>query len=53
MTDFEPILELETVNLDRSGGVARIELNRPEKLNAWNAALTADLLASLEAISAE
>ena len=53
MTDFEPILDLETVNLGRSGGVARIELNRPEKLNAWNAALTADLLASLEAISAD
>ena len=53
MTDFEPILELETVNLGRSGGVARIELNRPEKLNAWNAALTDDLLASLEAVAAD
>ncbi|MBU3673441.1 MAG: enoyl-CoA hydratase [Solirubrobacteraceae bacterium] len=53
MTDFEPILELETVNLGRSGGIARIELNRPEKLNAWNAALTDDLLASLEAVAAD
>jgi len=53
MTDFEPILDLETVNLGRSGGVARIELNRPEKLNAWNAALTGDLLASLEAVEAD
>lgn len=53
MTDFEPILDLETVNLGRSGGVARIELNRPERLNAWNAALTADLLASLEAVAGE
>ena len=53
MTDFEPILDLETVNLGRAGGVARIELNRPEKLNAWNARLTEDLLASLEAITAD
>ena len=53
MTDFEPILELETVNLGRSGGIARIELNRPEKLNAWNAALTDDLLASLDAVAAD
>ena len=53
MTDFEPILDLETVNLGRAGGVARIELNRPEKLNAWNAGLTADLLASLEAIASD
>lgn len=53
MTEFEPLLDLETVNLGRSGGVARIELNRPEKLNAWNAALTGDLLASLEAIAGD
>lgn len=53
MTNFEPIVDLETVNLGRSGGVARIELNRPEKLNAWNSKLTDDLLASLEAIAAD
>lgn len=53
MTEFEPILDLQTVNLARSGGVARIELNRPEKLNAWNAALTEDLMASIEAIAAD
>lgn len=53
MTDFEPLLDLETVNLGRSGGIARIELDRPEKLNAWNARLTEDLLASLEAIAAD
>lgn len=53
MTEFEPILELETVNLGRAGGIARIELNRPEKLNAWNAALTDDLMASLEAIAGD
>lgn len=53
MSEFEPILDLETVNLGRAGAVARIELNRPEKLNAWNSALTEDLLASLEAIAGD
>jgi 2-(1,2-epoxy-1,2-dihydrophenyl)acetyl-CoA isomerase len=33
----------ETVIWDRDGGVGRLTLNRPETLNAWNAALGADL----------
>jgi 2-(1,2-epoxy-1,2-dihydrophenyl)acetyl-CoA isomerase len=38
----------ETVNLILSpSGVATVELNRPESLNAWNRALGADLLAAL------
>ena len=53
MTAFEPILDLENVNLGRAGGLARIELDRPEKLNAWNAGLTEDLIASLEAIAGD
>ena len=38
----------ETVNFERLGGVARIELNRPDALNAWNLQLGLDLRAALE-----
>jgi 2-(1,2-epoxy-1,2-dihydrophenyl)acetyl-CoA isomerase len=43
----EPNIQLETVNVRAADGVARIELNRPEALNAWNAQLGEDLLAAL------
>jgi 2-(1,2-epoxy-1,2-dihydrophenyl)acetyl-CoA isomerase len=39
---------LETVNLTIAEGVATIELNRPETLNAWNAQFGADVMAALE-----
>ena len=42
-----PSTELETVNLHIADGVATIELNRPETLNAWNAQFGDDLLAAL------
>ena len=41
--------ELESVNVRVADGVATIELNRPQALNAWNAQLGADLLAALRA----
>jgi 2-(1,2-epoxy-1,2-dihydrophenyl)acetyl-CoA isomerase len=41
--------QLQTVNVRRDDGVATVELNRPEALNAWNAQLGADLLAALRA----
>lgn len=47
MSDYELVHAYETVNLARAGGAARIELNRPEKMNAWDATLTRDLLAAL------
>jgi 2-(1,2-epoxy-1,2-dihydrophenyl)acetyl-CoA isomerase len=40
-----------TVNLDVRDGVATIELNRPERLNAWNAQFGADLLSALTAVA--
>ena len=40
-------IQFETVNVRSADGVATIELNRPEALNAWNAQLGADLLAAL------
>jgi 2-(1,2-epoxy-1,2-dihydrophenyl)acetyl-CoA isomerase len=43
----EPDIQLETVNLRLADGVATVELNRPEVLNAWNKQLGLDLLAAL------
>ena len=43
----EPNTQLETVNVHLADGVATVELNRPEALNAWNAQFGADLLAAL------
>jgi 2-(1,2-epoxy-1,2-dihydrophenyl)acetyl-CoA isomerase len=43
MSDYELLHAYETVNLQRAGGTARIELNRPQKMNAWEATLTRDL----------
>jgi 2-(1,2-epoxy-1,2-dihydrophenyl)acetyl-CoA isomerase len=45
MSDPHP--ELETVKLSIADGVATVQLNRPEALNAWNLQLGADLLAAL------
>lgn len=53
MNDYELLHAYETVNLQRAGGAARIELNRPEKMNAWEATLTRDLLAALERVAAD
>jgi len=47
----EPTTQLQTVNARTVEGVARIELNRPEALNAWNAELGTDLLAALRTAS--
>src|SRR5918999_1417756 len=40
--------ELETVNYSVDGGVATIELNRPDNLNAWNYQFGLDLLTAVE-----
>ena len=40
-------IALDTVNVHVADGVATIELNRPQALNAWNAQFGADLLAAL------
>jgi 2-(1,2-epoxy-1,2-dihydrophenyl)acetyl-CoA isomerase len=45
--------QLETVNLHVREGVATIELNRPETLNAWNWQLGSDLLAALRRAASE
>jgi len=48
---MEPDLQLETVNLHRRGAELRIELNRPEALNAFTLQVGRDLLTALERAS--
>jgi 2-(1,2-epoxy-1,2-dihydrophenyl)acetyl-CoA isomerase len=50
MTDDEPLATYENVNLTRRGGVATIELARPERMNAWGAPLGRDLLAAVQLV---
>jgi 2-(1,2-epoxy-1,2-dihydrophenyl)acetyl-CoA isomerase len=45
--------EFETVNFDVTDGVATLELNRPEALNAWNLQLGTDLREALEGVAAD
>jgi 2-(1,2-epoxy-1,2-dihydrophenyl)acetyl-CoA isomerase len=49
----EPARRLETVNLYRSGAAATIELNRPERMNAWSIGLSRDLLGVLREVAAD
>jgi 2-(1,2-epoxy-1,2-dihydrophenyl)acetyl-CoA isomerase len=43
VSDDELYRQYETVNLYRRGAGAKVELNRPDRLNAWNAQFAADL----------
>jgi len=45
--------QLQTVQVALADGVAKIELNRPEALNAWNKQLGEDLLAALRLAASE
>jgi 2-(1,2-epoxy-1,2-dihydrophenyl)acetyl-CoA isomerase len=53
MSDYELVHAYDTVNLHRAGAVARIELNRPEKMNAWDTRLGLDLRAAIERVGAD
>ncbi len=46
-------MRLETVNVTLRDGAAKIELNRPQALNAWNRQLGEDLLAALDRARAD
>jgi 2-(1,2-epoxy-1,2-dihydrophenyl)acetyl-CoA isomerase len=50
VTDFELAHRYDTVNLHRRGAAAKLELNRPERMNAWDRQLGLDLLAALTAL---
>src|SRR3954453_1454710 len=51
MPAYELVHAYETVNLHHGGGVAKIELNRPETMNAWNAQFGVDLLAAVQRVA--
>ena len=51
VTDYELARAFETVNYLRRGGAAKVELNRPERLNAWNEQFSRDLLAALNTVA--
>jgi 2-(1,2-epoxy-1,2-dihydrophenyl)acetyl-CoA isomerase len=53
MPQYEIAHEYETVTLLRDGGAVRIELNRPERLNAWNRDFGRDLLDAVRTVSAD
>jgi 2-(1,2-epoxy-1,2-dihydrophenyl)acetyl-CoA isomerase len=53
VSDFELARGYETINHYRSGAAAKIELNRPERLNAWNEQFSLDLLAAVNACAGD
>jgi 2-(1,2-epoxy-1,2-dihydrophenyl)acetyl-CoA isomerase len=53
VSDYELAREYETVNDYRRGTAAKLELNRPSRLNAWNAQFSTDLQAALTAVGAD
>jgi 2-(1,2-epoxy-1,2-dihydrophenyl)acetyl-CoA isomerase len=50
MSAYEVSTAYETVSILRRGAAARIELNRPETMNAWNKQFGIDLLAAVTAV---
>jgi len=53
MTDYELAHTYDTVNLHRAGGAAKIELNRPERMNAWNKQFGFDLLDAVQTVAGD
>ncbi|MDQ6749695.1 MAG: enoyl-CoA hydratase-related protein [Actinomycetota bacterium] len=53
MSGYDLAHAYETVNIHRREGAAKIELNRPETLNAWNRQFSYDLLAAVRAVAAD
>lgn len=51
MPNYEVAHSYETVNLLRDGGAARVELNRPDTMNAWNKQFGRDLHEAIRTVS--
>jgi 2-(1,2-epoxy-1,2-dihydrophenyl)acetyl-CoA isomerase len=51
MSDYELAHAYETVNLLRRDAAAKLELNRPERMNAWNRQFGFDLLDAVRAVA--
>jgi 2-(1,2-epoxy-1,2-dihydrophenyl)acetyl-CoA isomerase len=52
-TDFTLDRDLGNIRLYRRGGAAKIELNRPERMNAWNADLGVKLRDTVQELAAD
>ena len=53
MGDYLPVKGYETVSVYRCGGAVKLELNRPERMNALNRQLRIDLLAAVDQIGGD
>ena len=53
MSDYELAHRYEAVNLYRRGAAAKLELNRPDSLNAWDGQLGIDLLAAMTDVAGD
>ena len=53
MSEFTLARAFDTVNVWRAGGAAKIELNRPDTMNAWNKQFGLDLLAAIQDVTAD
>jgi 2-(1,2-epoxy-1,2-dihydrophenyl)acetyl-CoA isomerase len=51
MGDYRPTKGYETVSIYRNGAAAKLELNRPDRMNALNEQLRIDLLAAVDEIA--
>ena len=51
VSEDDPHRGYETINVYRRGHGARLELNRPERLNAWNNQFSTDLLAAIREVA--
>lgn len=53
VSNDQPARRYETVDVHRTGAAVTITLNRPDRMNAWSSALSADLLAALRDAAAD
>jgi 2-(1,2-epoxy-1,2-dihydrophenyl)acetyl-CoA isomerase len=50
VSDYELVHGYDTINLYRRGAIAKLELNRPERMNAWDTQFGLDLLDGVNAV---
>jgi 2-(1,2-epoxy-1,2-dihydrophenyl)acetyl-CoA isomerase len=53
MGDYELVSNYESINIYRQGGAAKLELNRPERMNAWNKSLGIELRDAIADLGAD
>jgi len=53
VSDDQPARRYDTVEIFRDGAVAKVVLNRPQRMNAWSDALSADLLNALREVEGD